>query len=152
MYLRLAHQVEHVQNMFPDRNSFLHLSVHVATSSFMMSQVILLPKHGLERFPYLICSLHVLMLLPNNIVHASKHVTTSFVVGMNPTIISFSYSTRSISRGSGGHSLVRTNFWFSQISTILMFDFHLTKLSLLSFSLASKAIMGLFDDMIVEIK
>ena len=47
---------------------------------------------------------------------------------------------------------MRTNFWFSQISTILMFDFHLTKLSPLSFSLESKAIMGLFDDMVAEIK
>ena len=99
MYLRLVHQVDHVQNMFPDLNSFLHLSVHVATSSFMTALVRLLPKHGLERFPYLICSLHVLMLLPKNIVHASKHVTASFVVGMNSTIISLSYSTRSISRG-----------------------------------------------------
>ena len=47
---------------------------------------------------------------------------------------------------------MRTKFWFSQISTILMFDFHLTKLSPLSFSLASKPIMGLFDDMIAEIE
>ena len=74
MYLRLVHQVDHVQNMFPNQNSFLHLSVHVATSSFMAALVRLLPKHGLERFPYLICSLHVLMFLPNNIVHASKHL------------------------------------------------------------------------------
>ena len=105
----------------------------------MTTLVRLLPKHGLERFPYLICSLRVLMLLPKDIVHASKQVTTSFVVGMNPTIISFSCSTRTISKGS-------------QISTILMFDFQLAKLSPLSFSLASKAIMGLFDDMIAEIK
>ena len=61
----------------------------------MTTLVRLLPKYGLERFPYLICSLHVLMLLPKNIVHASKHVTAGFVIGMNPTIISFSYSTRS---------------------------------------------------------
>ena len=47
---------------------------------------------------------------------------------------------------------MRTNFWFSQISIILMFDFHLMKLSLLSFSLVSKEIMELFDDMIAEIK
>ena len=81
----------------------------------MMALVRLLPKHGLEIFPYLICSLHVLMLLPKNIVHARKHVTTGFVVGMNPTIISFSYSMRSISRGlwrtflSENELLVRTN-------------------------------------------
>ena len=37
-------------------------------------------------------------------------------------------------------------------SIILMFDFHLMKLLLLSFSLASKAIMRLFDNMIAEIK
>ena len=47
---------------------------------------------------------------------------------------------------------MRTNFWFSQFSPILMFDYHLTKLSPFSFSLASKAIMGFFDDMIAEIK
>ena len=99
MYLRLVHQIDHVQNMFHDRNSFLNLSVHVATSSFMKTLVRLLPKHGLNRFPYLICSLHVLMLLPKNIVHASKHVTAGFVIVMNLTIISFSYSTRTISRG-----------------------------------------------------
>ena len=65
----------------------------------MTSLVKLLPKHGLERFPYLICSLHVLMLLPKNIVHASKHVTAGFVAGMNPTIISFLYSTRNNTKG-----------------------------------------------------
>ena len=55
-----------------------------------------------------------------------------------------------VAGGSGGHSSVRTNFWFSHISTMLILDFHLIKLSPSNFSFASKAIIG-FEDMIAEI-
>ena len=63
----------------------------------MTALVGLSTEHGIQRLPYLICSLHILMFGPKDVVHASQHVTTSLIVRRLLEIIFLSYTTR----GSG---------------------------------------------------
>ena len=99
MYLRLMYQVDHVQNMFPDGNTFPHLSRQVGLGGLMTALVRLTTKHRIKRLSYLICGLHILMLGPKDVVHASQHVTTSLIVRRLPEIIFLSYTTRSSGLG-----------------------------------------------------